>query len=250
MSGSDSTEGARSPLDKTQSGHTLGGSEGGDVENNLNMQSEWVPEPEDFIPTPRKPVGLFQRWPATKHAVLPVALFIAAALLSYGYWTGQIIDLSISGNTFFRGEVWRAASALLAHADEAHLLSNGLLFIVFGTLLRAYFGFLAFPILPLIAGIVANIIVVSVYESHIRLLGVSGMIYAMVAIWLMFYLRFETDKSITRRVLRVVGFALLMLFPQTYDQRVSHLAHSSGFVSGVLVAAIALPYMKLRDPRV
>lgn len=215
----------------------------------IQSEKEWVPTPEDFRPSPRKPRGRLRTWPALNQNLPATLLLALAAVLSILRWSGKIIDISIWGERFFAGEYWRALSALFLHADLGHLLSNAFLFLVFGTLLKAYFGWVAFPILPLVAGVVSNTLVAVTYDSQVRLMGLSGMIYAMVAMWLVFYMHFEDQRSLPQKISRAVGFALLMLLPQTYDPRVSYLAHGYGFLAGLVLAFISVPYLRLRDPR-
>jgi membrane associated rhomboid family serine protease len=84
------------------------------------------------------------------------------------------------------------------------------------------------------------------YADSTRLLGASGMIYGMVALWLVLYIHRDTDHSLMMRLFRATGFALIMLFPETYNPSTSYLAHASGFVIGIITGLLVLPFTRVR----
>ena len=158
--------------------------------------------------------------------------------------------LWLSGEALFsRHEYWRLATSLFTHADLLHIVSNALIFLAFGWMLKAYFGFIAFPILPLIIGMASNLMTIALYDPNIKLIGASGMAFGMVSLWLVLYIRHDTDHSVPVRILRAVGFALAMMFPSTFDPQVSYLAHATGFGMGLIAGMLLLPVMRLREPK-
>jgi rhomboid protease GluP len=133
---------------------------------------------------------------------------------------------------------WRLFTALAAHADWQHLLANAPLFIIFGWLLRSYFGWWFFPVLPVLAGAGANYLTLQWYEPWQRLLGCSGMVYAMVGMWLVLYIRYETRFSLPMRFFRCMGFSFIILMPTTLHPTTSYLAHAFGFLLGLVCALV------------
>jgi membrane associated rhomboid family serine protease len=219
-----------------------------EVETPRGPWGEPVPEAWEFLPSPRKPLGAFSRWPLRKYAVMTLLLGAFISAVSLIQWAAGL-DLSASGhNVYAKGEVWRLVTALLVHGDLGHLGSNLLPFLFFGWMLQSYFGFWIFPVLALPIGIASNALTVALYDSRLHLLGASGMIYGMIALWLVLYLRFDVDRALPKRIARAVAFALLMLMPTTYDANVSHLAHASGFVAGLTGGFVVMPFVKVRDP--
>ena len=103
-----------------------------------------------------------------------------------------------------------------------------------------------FPIVALLAGIASNFLTVIFYEENTRLVGASGMLYAMVALWLLYYVRFETVYKFWNKVMRATAFALVLLFPTTFQENVSYLAHFWGFVSGLVLGALFLPITEIQ----
>lgn len=170
------------------------------------------------------------------------------ATVAYGrYSLGEYLWLS--GETLFnRHEYWRVFTSLMTHTDLHHLLSNSLTVVVFGWLLRAYFGYAAFPAASIFVGAAANLITVALYDPGIRLIGSSGMAYGMVALWLVFYIRHDADHTVPMRIFRSIGFALVMMFPSSFDPHVSYLAHAAGFAAGTVTGLMLIPWIRVREP--
>jgi len=175
------------------------------------------------------------------------ALFLAASPLYGNHPAGRL--LWVSGESVMgRGEYWRLATALFTHVDMAHLLSNAFMFIVFGWLLKAYYGWKVFPLGVLFLGAATNLVTVYLYPPGVRLLGASGMVYAMSSLWLVLYLRYATGYYFPVRFVRVLGFILVMLIPSTFEPRVSYLSHAAGFLLGALFGLAILPFARPGDP--
>ena len=90
----------------------------------------------------------------------------------------------------------------------------------------------------------SHIPTIALNPPAVRLLGASGVVYAMVGMWLTFYLTIETAYSFKMRLVRVVAFILVLLFPTTFEPTTSYLAHTFGFIFGVAAAGIILPSKK------
>ena len=195
---------------------------------------------------PPGPLSKLPSWDHARPAFLLYLVFISASLL---YWRSSWGDyLWISGQTFFHDhQYWRAFTSLAVHADAIHLLSNTLFFIIFGWLLNAYFGALLFPLAALISGACASAATVWFYEPGTRLMGASGMVYAMAALWLVFYIRHDYDRSLPARIVRATGFSLIILMPTVYNPSTSYLAHGIGFLFGIIAAFVMLPLTGFRE---
>lgn len=209
------------------------------------------PPPEDFAPTPPKVPGKFEVKPPAGSAIpgaFLVFLMTLSSLLSW-QWPERFNLFQVSRAELFRdGQVWRIFSALLGHGDFEHLFHNLPVFIFFAWILQGYFGLLASLILPILIGALSNVITVYFCDERVHLLGASGMIYGMVALWLVLYVRFDRGQWWAKKVLRAVGFSLLVLVPQTYDPTVSYLAHFSGFIIGLGLGLIFLPVFEKTAP--
>jgi len=231
------------------------------VENGRDRESSYIgtPPPEDFLPVaPTKPYG-FEIFPKSGSAWLPNLIVSLAALASMLTWQafgqGDHLGLFVATHTsvFKDGEIWRLMTALLGHGDLLHLLHNGPILWFFAWILYGYFGLTVALWGSLAVGVLSNWTTLWFYEEHILLLGASGMVYGMVAMWLVLYIRFDRHGRWEKRVMRSLGFSLLILFPQTYQANVSYLAHASGFFWGVIAGLSFIPWVKkyapiFRDP--
>ncbi len=72
------------------------------------------------------------------------------------------------------------------------------------------------------------------------------MVYGMAAQWLVYYIRFDTDHTVPKRIFRALGFSMALLFPTTIQQDVSYIAHGAGFIAGLSVAAAMIPLVHVK----
>lgn len=205
------------------------------------------PAPEDFLPTPKPPRGPLGRAPAlgyARPALTCWALFFAASLW---HWQGaKISPVIVSHDALFVDQQWwRLLTALFAHSNMAHLAANSPLFLIFGWFLHAYFGWRAFPLAAIAVGLLSNLATVSINGGRQGLLGASGMLYGMVALWLVFYIRHDRDLSPTMRTFRAIGVSLVLLFPTSFQAETSYTAHATGFAIGLTLGLIVLPWIRV-----
>ena len=215
-------------------------------DENLDPVIESDDEEGDAIVS-RRPLGPLTRLPSVKSLVPALLLFILFYLASFHMNRVMSDLLWLSGDSFFaRKEYWRLLTALFVHADLQHLFSNAPLFLVFGWLLMDYYGMAVFPAGSLLIGAAANMATIYFYDPGIRLVGASGMVYGMAAQWLVYYVRFDTNFTLGKRIFRATGFSMAMLFPTTVYPNVSYLAHGAGFTMGITVSLLMLPMAAAR----
>ncbi len=167
------------------------------------------------------------------------------AMVSIFVWQGSFSPLAVSWNSVFQeGEWWRVFTAQFQHADAKHLLNNLLPFFGLGWILWGYFGFWAFPIVPILAGAFANLVAVFTYPPDVRVAGLSGTVFAMAGLWAALYIKNDFRYSIGKRILRTGGFILILFFPLSWEQNVSDRVHVLGGLAGL--AAGFLGWGRLR----
>lgn len=197
---------------------------------------------------PPRPLGPLSRLPAMKEALPALLCFLIFILISMMHWYSSLIELlgASSHAVYSRGEYWRLLTTMFIHADIIHLLSNAFLFLIFGWLLKAYFGTMVFPISSFIIGIATTAMTIATYEPPILLIGASGMIYGMAALWIFFYIRFDYDHTYQVRIIRAIGFAMVMLLPTTFNPSTSYRSHAIGFINGIIAGFLLLPAVRRR----
>ena len=134
---------------------------------------------------------------------------------------------------FDKLQIWRLWTALFAHADLGHLMNNSLLFIPLAYLLTGYFGIIVFPLLGLFIGGLINLIVLFNMPPENSLIGMSGVVYWMGAIWLTLFALIDNRKSIRLRFAIVLFLTVLLFAPHTYKPEISYLSHLLGYIFGV-----------------
>lgn len=139
---------------------------------------------------------------------------------------------------FINHELWRPWSALFAHADLGHLINNSILFLPLTYLLTSYFGVFLFPFLGLALGGLINLWVLRTLPAQTSLIGMSGVVYWMGAVWLTLFVLIDTRKSLRRRLSVVLFLTVVLLAPQTYEPTTSYLSHLLGFIVGIFSALI------------
>lgn len=162
-------------------------------------------------------------------------------------------NLTANGQQVFeQGQYWKAFTSQLMHGDFSHLGSNTLFFTAFAILLNHYFGFLVFPVLSFLVGAVINLIALKIYDPHITLVGISGVIYFMAAFWMTMFVAVERQMSLYRRLMIATGVSLILFFPEVFQKNVSYLAHGLGFGLGLIlgVAYFAINKKSIRSREV
>ncbi len=183
---------------------------------------------------------LLSRKPA--RASFPVALGSVAVLIvvSLLYWSnaGNLASfLPASQETVFaRGEYWRLFTTILTHADFQHLLSNGIVFGILAFLLYGYYGSVVYPLVTFSLGALVTALSLRTYPPDTYLLGASGVVYQMAAFWLTLYLLVERSTALRMRLVRAVGFGLIVLVPTAVEPTVSYRTHVIGFGVGIAFA--------------
>jgi membrane associated rhomboid family serine protease len=208
---------------------------------------DYEPAPEDFLPSPRKPLGPFRRWPPLfPYFFLPLFLAIVSLAVSLVSWSASTDLFSVSAHAVWQqGNYWRLLTALFDHANIAHWGLNMMPFLFFGWLLSAYFGKWMFLIGGLFVGVFSNAATVLIYPPKTSLIGASGVVYGIIAMWLVLYIKFDDEREFAKKAMRVGGFILMLLFPTAYEHTTSYLAHATGFLFGIAFAVLALPFTKL-----
>ena len=169
-------------------------------------------------------------------------------LVSVIDWTRGIPTKSlfaVSGaDVFQRHEFYRLFTAVFAHGSWDHVLGNSIFFVPFAALLSNYFGLAVFPFFTFLVGGLINFFVILLYPPEVSVLGVSGVVYFMVAFWLVLYVGIERGLSLRQKIIRSLGLALVEFMPEKFDANISYLSHAIGFALGIFLGLLFFFYYK------
>jgi membrane associated rhomboid family serine protease len=188
-------------------------------------------------------VETFLSRPPQKNSAAVSSIVVAVVFLfSVIYW-GNSFGLKnwlyVDRDGVFQShQYWRLLTGILVHADMNHFLSNALGLFLFGYLLHGYFGPGVYPVSVFVLGALVNFTSIATYSAGTRLVGASGVVYLMAGFWLTLFVSTERRFSILKRLLRSIGFALVMLISSTFDPAISHRTHGIGFFTGIVFGLI------------
>ncbi len=190
---------------------------------------------------------LLSKKPRPGSVTAVVGTLVVLAFGSALYWWGprEIAEsLPASGETVFgRGEVWRLFTAMAAHADAIHFLSNALFLTWLIYFSYGAFGPSLFPWATVPAAALSLAATLEGYPPNIRVVGASGLLYLLAGTWLTLYVLVERRLSIPKRLLRATGVFLIVLVPTSIEPQVSYRAHAMGLLFGI---GLALAYYLAR----
>lgn len=182
------------------------------------------------------------RKPERSSSLAGLASIVTTFVSSVVYWENKwnlAQWLPASGETVIhQHQYWRLLTGILVHSDFMHFFSNAIPLAFFSSLLYGYFGFGIFPLLMLALGCGIHLISIMTYPPEATLVGASGVVYCMAGFWLTLYVLIERRYSIANRLMRSIGFFLIVFVPSTFEPSVSYRAHAIGFVFGILAAVL------------
>lgn len=204
-----------------------------------------APDVTDFYrPMPRRviPHTLLRKEPTFLATIITTLTLILVTLAD---WSDPLRTFGMSAHDLYhRGRVDILFLSIFSHGDLGHLLSNLIGFLGFGYLLKRHFGWVAFPLLPIAAGALTAALTVLTMPPHVRLIGASGMVFAMAGLHTSLYLLLETRYRLPTRILRVAGVLLVLFFPHEYSPSTSYMAHGIGLGVGLIAGLIAAPHFQ------
>jgi rhomboid protease GluP len=171
-------------------------------------------------------------------AAFVLVLFVAAvastrSALRLNWYDAGVLD----GVRLRDGQWWRAVTALMLHADLAHLAANAGFGALFGTFVARVHGAGVGWLLILVAAALANLVNGAWMPVGQASLGASTAVFA--ALGALAVHRWPAATRLARAGLRggsVVAALVLLALLGTGDVHTDVLAHALGFASGALIA--------------
>lgn len=155
------------------------------------------------------------------------------------------VDGRVDGRLMRGGEWWRAVTALMLHADAAHLLGNVVIGAVFGLFAAQLLGQGLAWSLILAGGTFGNIVNVLLQHPIHRAVGASTAVFAALGLLTAYTWMHRRDARFKAafRIAPLISGVVLLAYLGTGDARTDIVAHLTGFGCGMLggVFAAQLP---------
>ena len=169
-------------------------------------------------------------------AILLVAAFIPVFVLSQAN-AGVKDMIGTTSIEFLGGEYYRWATCIFFHYDISHIFFNSLALICVGSLVSPFIGKVKTLIIFISGGFLAEIpfsLIVHTGKASYGG-GSSGAIYALIAAFLVCWLRFP--ESFRLKWYRPDLLYVLVFFVLANDNQSSFMTHAFGFIAGTLVTS-------------
>lgn len=143
---------------------------------------------------------------------------------------------------YLDGQFYRWFTCIFYHYSFFHIFFNSLALICIGSLLSPFIGTWKTLIIFILCGALAEIpfSLIMHYGGAIYGGGSSGGIFALIAAFLVCYLRFPDAFDMKRYRLDLLVVIIFFVFAN--DNQSSFLTHAFGFIAGILLAAMMVMF--------
>lgn len=143
-----------------------------------------------------------------------------------------------------QGEWWRTVTALLLHADIAHLIGNSAFGLVFGILAGRYYGSGVAWLLIVLCGALGNYLNAQVQNDMFVSIGASTSMFAAVGLigGMFFRRRFLPGRGWKYNAIPIAGAIGIFAFMGIGSERTDVVAHFTGLICGLLAGVIVASF--------
>lgn len=163
--------------------------------------------------------------------------FLAEALQKNFHIPGAVDRVAV-----LHGEWWRVFTAVTLHADVAHLLANVTIGFVFLGFAMGCYGAGGAMLLSLLGGALGNVASLLLHEAPFRSLGASGFVMASLGLLAAHSLSSGRHEKRAVWIGRGVIAGGLLVVLLGLSPKSDVLAHVGGFIGGVGLGVVALPW--------
>jgi len=210
----------------------------------------WVSENSRPAGGERTLRALGSGWPGVAAwllALLAVSVFSTRHMFDVDWYAAGSAD----AGAIVAGEIWRALTALMLHADTVHLLGNLAFGSFFGFYCGKYLGEGFGWCLIVTGGVIGNLLNAWVQVPEHRSVGASTAVFAALGILAAYRWRrgFEPHTSWRVRFAPLYAGIALLAFTGTAGEATDLGAHLFGFLSGLLLGVTATAFAERIGPR-
>lgn len=162
-----------------------------------------------------------------------IPIYVASQMTgtAFEHWGSTSIE-------YLNSEYYRWLTCIFLHFEFSHIFFNSIVLLAIGSLVSPFIGKWKTLFLFILCGILAEIacsIIVS-YSQSVYGGGSSGGIFALIAVFVVCYLRFP--KNFTLKWYRLDVIIVIAFFIFANDNIGSFMTHIFGFVAGIIVSFI------------
>lgn len=216
--------------------------------------------PSHLEPSAREQISLYQTEnrvfnrsrapsPVIDTGIVGCVVFV---VLIWGFWSleglGLIPNFRSQGTMWVHavenGEWWRCITALLLHADVAHLVANSAMGVVFGCLVARHFGSGLCWLLVLLCGAMGNYLNALIQGPMFASIGASTATFASLGLLagLFFRRRLIIGRGWRYNALPIAGAVGLFILLGIGGERTDVVAHITGLLCGVIVGTVVASF--------
>ena len=183
--------------------------------------------------------------PASFYVPYILTLVLIGSFLAQGAYTPNYLEFCRMDSVALltEGEWWRPFTALFLHGDAVHLMSNLVFGIWYGRLVNQDYGTLLGWVFILLTGMLGNTLVALWHYPELHLsIGASTSVFGALGLLVahgMVYHRRQGIAGLGGVLIPMIGGGVLLGWTGGYGTpEVDGLAHSAGFLIGVLVGCL------------
>lgn len=184
---------------------------------------------------------------------------IGAALILMAFYMAVGTDRQLFVTTYgasashiLQGEIYRAVTALLLHADTVHLIANMAAIAVFGSAVASIMGTGVGWLLILATGTIGNILNACLYQAHHMAVGASTAVFGAIGILsgYQFWKKIRRPGERIKAWLPLGGGLALLAMLGSGGGRVDVMAHLFGFFVGLGIETVYDFLIKRKPPMI
>ncbi|MBO6113630.1 MAG: rhomboid family intramembrane serine protease [Lachnospiraceae bacterium] len=178
-------------------------------------------------------------------AIILVVMFIPIFI-----WTQNnedaVRNIGTTSMEYLNNEFYRWFTCIFYHYSYDHIIFNSLALLSVGSLINTYTGRLRTAIIFLLGGALAEIpfSIIVKYGAENYGGGSSGGIYALIAVFLVCWLRFGQENKIKWYRPDLIVTVLFFIFAN--DNESSFLTHVFGFTAGIIIGTVMIMTGKIQ----
>lgn len=179
-------------------------------------------------------------------AIVLVIVFIPIFILTQG--NDKVLEaIGTTSIEYLNNEFYRWITCIFYHYNFIHIFFNSLSLICVGSLLSPLIGKWKTPIIFILGGALAEIpFSLIVHYGEVNYSGgSSGGIFALIAAFIVCYLRFPNAFKL--KLFRPDLLVILIYFVFANDNQSSFLTHAFGFIAGILLTTIMVLFKVIKE---